>query len=87
MGMAGVPSAASFWPPTLGGSVSSGAGVALSMGNASVDAWPPSSSVARGGTIGMVVAAGSRTDMVWLIFLFFFFLFSSFFSSASLERK
>jgi hypothetical protein len=73
------------------------------MGNASADVWPPSSSAVRAGAARMVVAAGSRPGMVWLVFLFFFFFFflffcfffffffffffSSFFSSASLERK
>jgi hypothetical protein len=43
--------------------------------------------VARGGVVGVVVAAGSGPGVVWLVFLFFLFFFSSFFSSASLERK
>jgi hypothetical protein len=53
-----------------------------------VDAWPPSSPVARGGAARMLVAVETRPSVVWLVFLFFFFFFfSSFFSSASLERK
>jgi hypothetical protein len=40
--------------------------------------------VARGGAVEMAVATESRPNMVWLVFLLFF---SSFLSSASLERK
>jgi hypothetical protein len=40
--------------------------------------------VARGGIAGVAVAAESGLGVVWLVFLLFF---SSFFSSASLERK
>jgi hypothetical protein len=86
-GVASVASVVSDRPPMLAGSVTSGADAALSMGGASADARPPSSLAARGGTVGMVVAAGLGPDVVWLIFLLFFFFFSSFFSSASLERK
>jgi hypothetical protein len=43
--------------------------------------------VARGGVAGVDMAAGSGPGVVWLVFLFFLFFFSSFFSSASLERK
>jgi hypothetical protein len=86
-GVASATSAVSDRPPTLGGSVASGAGTALFVGGATMDARPPSSSAARGGAIRMVVAAGSGPGVVWLISLLFFFLFSSFFSSASLERK
>jgi hypothetical protein len=77
----------------LGGSVALGVGVALLVGNASVDAWPLSSTVARGGASEAVVAVGAGPGVVWLIFLFFFFFFffffflSSFFSLASLRRK
>jgi hypothetical protein len=35
----------------------------------------------------VVVAAGSGPGVVRLVFLLFLFFFSSFFSSASLERK
>jgi drug/metabolite transporter (DMT)-like permease len=87
VGVAGAASVVSDRPPTLGGSVASGTGAALSMGGAFVDARPASSLVARGSAVGMVVAAGSGTGMVWLVFLFLFLFFSSFFSSASLERK
>jgi hypothetical protein len=86
-GVAGAPSAAFDRPPTLGGSVASGDGAALLVGNASVDAWPPASPVARDGAAGMLMAAGAGIGVVWLDFLFFLFFFSSFFSSASLERK
>jgi hypothetical protein len=41
----------------------------------------------RGGIAGVVVAAGSGPGVVWLVFPFFLLFFSSFFSSASLERK
>jgi hypothetical protein len=41
----------------------------------------------HGGVAGVVVDAGSGPGMVWLVFLFFLLLFSSFFFSASLGRR
>jgi hypothetical protein len=70
-------------PPALGGSVVLGAMAAPGADGVSGDAWSSSSPAARGGVAGVAVAAGSGPDVVWLVFLFF----SSFFSSASLERK
>jgi hypothetical protein len=52
-----------------------------------VDARSSSSSAARGGVVGVAVAAGSGPGVVCPAFLFFLLFFSSFFSSASLERK
>jgi hypothetical protein len=43
--------------------------------------------MARGGVVGVAVAAGSGPGVVCPVFLFFLFFFSSLFSSASLERK
>jgi hypothetical protein len=43
--------------------------------------------VARGGVVGVAVAAGSGPGVAWLVFLFFLLFFSSFFSSASLKGK
>jgi hypothetical protein len=71
-------------PTALRGSVMPGATVAPGADCASADARSSSSPAARGGIVGVVVAAGSGPGMVWLVFLFFF---STFFSSASLERK
>jgi hypothetical protein len=52
-----------------------------------VDARSSSSSAARGGIVGVAVAAGSGPGVAWPGFLFFLLFFSSFFSSASLERR
>jgi hypothetical protein len=71
--------------PTLGGSVASGAGAALFVGDASMDARLSSSLAAHGGIIGMVVAARFGPSVVGLVFLFFFF--SSFFFSMSLRGR
>jgi hypothetical protein len=49
--------------------------------------WSSSSLAVHGGVAGVAVATGSKLGVVWLVFLFFLLLFSSFFSSASLERK
>jgi hypothetical protein len=70
-------------PPVLGGSVVLGATAAPGADCASVDARSSSSPVARGGIVGVAVAAGSGPGVVCPVFLFF----SSFLSSASLERK
>jgi hypothetical protein len=43
--------------------------------------------VARGGVADVAVDTGSGPSVVWLVFLFFLIFFSSFFSSASLERR
>jgi hypothetical protein len=82
VGAAGTVPAVSGLPPTLGGSVLLGAGVAPAVGGASTDAQFSSSPTVRGGIAGVVVEAESGPGVVWLVFLFFFF-FSSFFSSAS----
>jgi hypothetical protein len=52
-----------------------------------MDARSSSSLAARGGVVGMTVAAGSGPGVVCPVFLFFLLFFSSFFSSASLERR
>jgi hypothetical protein len=52
-----------------------------------MDARSSSSPAARGGVVGVAVAAGSGSGVVWPVFLFFLLFFSSFFSSVSLERK
>jgi hypothetical protein len=52
-----------------------------------MDARSSSSPAARGGVVGVAVAAGSGSGVVLPVFLFFLLFFSSFFSSASLERK
>jgi hypothetical protein len=64
-----------------------GAVVAPRADCASVDARSSSSPTARGGIVGVAVAAGSGPGVAWPVFLFFLLFFSSFFSSASLERK
>jgi hypothetical protein len=74
-------------PPALGGSVVLGAAAAPGADCASVDARSSSSPAARDGVVGVAVAAGSGPGVVCLVFLFFLLFFSSFFSSASLERK
>jgi hypothetical protein len=51
-----------------------------------MDARSSSSPVARGGVAGVAVVAGLGPGMVCPVFLFFLLFFSSFFSSASLER-
>jgi hypothetical protein len=74
-------------PPALGGSVVLGAAAAPGADCTSVNARSSSSPAARGGVIGVAVAAGSGPGVVCPVFLFFFLFFPSFFSSASLERK
>jgi hypothetical protein len=83
MGAAGATPVTSGVPPALGGSVVLGAVAAPEADGASADAWSSSSPAACGGVASVAVAAGSGPSVVWLVFLFF----SSFFSSASLERK
>jgi hypothetical protein len=87
VGAAGAAPVASGVPPALGGSVVLGAVVAPRADGASVDARSSSSPVAHGGVAGVAVDAGFGPDVVWPVFLFFLFFFSSFFSSASLERE
>jgi hypothetical protein len=75
-------------PPALGGSVALGAVEAPAAGCVSVDARS-SSPVARGGVAGAAEVAGLGPGVVcpvFLLFLLFLPFFSSFFSSASLER-
>jgi hypothetical protein len=74
-------------PPVLGGSVALGAEVAPAAGCTSVDARSSSSSMARGGVAGAASVAGLGPGMVCPVFLLFLLFFSSFFSSASLERE
>jgi hypothetical protein len=74
-------------PPVLGGSVMLGAAAAPGTDCVSADARSPSSPTARGGVAGVDVVAGSEPGAVWLVFLLFLLFFSSFFSSASLERR
>jgi hypothetical protein len=64
-----------------------GATVALGADCAFVDARSSSSLVARGGVVGVAVAAESGLSVAWTVFLFFLLFFSSFFSSASLGRR
>jgi hypothetical protein len=52
-----------------------------------MDARPSSSPAARGGIVGVAVAAGSGPGVVYPVFLFFLPFFSSFFSSVSLKRR
>jgi hypothetical protein len=84
VGAAGAAPVVSSVPPALGGSVMLGAAAAPEADGASVDARSSSSPAARGGIAGVAVATGSGPSVVWPIFLLFF---SSFFSSASLERR
>jgi hypothetical protein len=86
-GAAGAAPVVSGVPPELGGSVVLGAAAAPGADCASADARSSSSPAARGGVAGVVVVAGSGPGMVWLVFLLFLLFFSSFFSSASLERR
>jgi hypothetical protein len=86
-GAAGAAPIVSGVPPVLGCSVVLGAAAAPGADCASVDARSSSSLAARGGVVGVVSAAGSGPGVVWPVFLFFLLFFSSFFSSASLERK
>jgi hypothetical protein len=86
-GAAGAAPMVSGVPPALGGSVVLGAAVAPGADCASTDARSSSSPAARGGVVGVAVAAGSGPGVVWPVFLFFLLFFSPFFSSASLERK
>jgi hypothetical protein len=74
-------------PPALGDSVVLGATAAPGADYTSVDARSSSSPAARGGVVGVAVAAGSGPGAVCPVFLFLLLFFSSFFSSASLERK
>jgi hypothetical protein len=74
-------------PPTLGGSVVLGAVADPGADCASMDARSSSSLAARGGVAGVAVTARSGPDVVCPVFLFFLPFFSSFFSSASLERR
>jgi hypothetical protein len=86
-GAAGAAPIISGVPPALGGSVALGAVVAPAAGCASVDARSSSSSpAARGGVAGVAADAGLGPGVVCPVFLLFFLFFSSFFSSASLER-
>jgi hypothetical protein len=87
VGAAGPAPMVSGVPPTLGGSVVSGAVAAPAVDGASANARSSSSLVARDGVAGVVVDAGSGPGVVWLVFLFFLLFFSSFFSSASLGRR
>jgi hypothetical protein len=87
VGEAGAAPVVSGVPPTLGGSVVLGAVAAPGADGASVDARSSSSLAARGGVAGVAVAAGSGPGVVWPVFLFFLIFFSSFFSSAYLERR
>jgi hypothetical protein len=83
VGAAGAAPVASGVPPTLGGSVVLGAVAAPGADGASVDVRSSSSPAVRDGVAGVAVDAGFGPGVVWPVFLFFF---SSFFSSASLER-
>jgi hypothetical protein len=86
-GAAGAAPIVSGVPPALGGSVVLGAAAAPGADCASVDARSSSSPAAQGGVVRVAVAAGSGPGVAWPVFLFFLLFFSSFFSSASLERK
>jgi hypothetical protein len=86
VGAAGAAPVVSGVPPALGGSDELGAVAAPGAECASMDGRSSSSPVARGGVTGVAVAAGSGPSVVYPVFLFFLF-FSSFFSSASLERR
>jgi hypothetical protein len=85
-GAAGAAPIVSGVPHALGGSVALGAEVAPATGCASVDARSSSSPAARGGVAGVAAAAGLGPGVVCPVFLLFLLFFSSFFSSASLER-
>jgi hypothetical protein len=87
VGAAGAAPVVSGVPPALGGSVVLGAMAAPVADCASVDARSSSSLAARGGVAGAVVAGGSGPGVVCPVFLFFLLFLSSFFSSASLERR
>jgi hypothetical protein len=87
MGAAGAAPVVSGVPPAQGGSVVLGAVAPPGADDASVDARSSSSPVARGGVAGVVVAVGSGPGVAWAVFRFFLLFFSSFFSSASLERR
>jgi hypothetical protein len=86
VGAAGTTPVFSGVPPALGGSIVMGTMAAPRANDASVDARSSSSPAACGGLAGVAVDVGSGPGMVWPVFLFFLLLFSSFFSSASLER-
>jgi hypothetical protein len=86
-GAAGAAPIVSGVPPALGGSVVLAAAVAPRANCVSVEAQSSSSPVARGGVVGVAVAARSGPSVAWPVFLFFILFFSSFFSLASLERK
>jgi hypothetical protein len=85
-GAAGAAPVISGVPPALGGSVALGAVVAPAAGCASVDARSSSSLAACSGVAGAAVVAGVGPGVVCPVFLLFLLFFSSFFSSASLER-
>jgi hypothetical protein len=87
MGAVGAAPVVSSVPPTLGGSVMSGASVAPMVDGVSADVRSSSSLVAHGSVAGVAVDAEPGPSMVWLVFLFFLLFFSSFFSSASLKRR
>jgi hypothetical protein len=87
VGAAGAAPMVSGVPPALGGSVVLGAMAAPGADSASVDARSSSSPAARGGIAGVAVDAGSGPGVVWPVFLFFLLFFSSFVSSAPLERS
>jgi hypothetical protein len=86
-GAAGAAPVISGVPPALGGSVMLGAAAAPGADCTSVDTRSSSSPAARGGIVGVAVAAGSGPGVVYPVFLFFLLFFSSFFSSTSLERR
>jgi hypothetical protein len=83
VGAVGAVPVVSGVPPALGGSVVLGAVAAPGADGASVDARSSSSLAACGSVAGVAVDARFGPGVVWPVFLFFF---SSFFSSASLER-
>jgi hypothetical protein len=85
-GAAGAAPVVSGVPPALGGSVALGVVVAPGAGCASVDARSSSSPAARDGVAGVAAVAGLGPGVVCPVFLLFLPFFSSFFSSASLER-
>jgi hypothetical protein len=87
VGAAGAAPVISGVPPALGGSVVLGDEAAPGADGASTDTRSSSSPAEHGSVAGVAVATGSGPSVAWLVFLFFLLFFSSFFSSASLERK
>jgi hypothetical protein len=87
VGAVGAAPVVSGVPPALGGSIVLGVTAAPGAGGASMDARSSSSPAVRGGVAGVAVDAGLGPGVVWPVFLFFLLFFSSFFSSASLERR